>query len=284
MILPTIGLWIAVTKRNQKKEIGISFSSEPKGNPSMPPPLLRDEGTVMGWLIILSIPIILWLILDLISTTQSFMFSLASLGLLTRGAGAARVGSGSSSPLRQAGDTNIKQREDFKVRHLWHSGKFEAGAFQKTQSLWNLAMLSLAWSKKQDETEGQLSWTVLLLFFCEVCGFYVSIDCARKNAVFVSLFEGLYQLCNILTHTLYGDLGLSWSVWFLRFCCIFSNRLHKYCVCTLTTGNPVSRVSWLYELHYLHWYRLLQVMKSGWNHNQLASSSNSSSNGYPPWN
>lgn len=70
-------------------------------------------------------------------------------------------------------------------------------------------MLHLHGQKKQDGTEGQLSWTVLLLFFHEVCGLYVSIDCAKKNAVFVSLFEVLYQLCNILTHTLYGDLGLS---------------------------------------------------------------------------
>ena len=62
-------------------------------------------------------------------------------------------------------------------------------------------------------------WGVWLLCLYRLC---------FKKMQFISLFEVQNQLCNISTHALYADLGLSWSVWFLRFCCIFSNRLHKY--------------------------------------------------------
>ena len=51
----------------------------------------------------------------------------------------------------------------------------------------------------------------MLLFLREVCGFYVSIVCARgmQSSFFVSSFEVLYQLCNISTHASYADLGLA---------------------------------------------------------------------------
>ena len=170
------------------------------------------------------------------------MFSLASLGLLARGAGAARVGSGSSSP-----QETPNQQRGFQGQTLmaqWKILKLELSKRLSHCRIW--LCFHLHGQKKQDETEGQLSWTVLLLFFREVCCFYISIDCARGMQ---SSFHYLkcYASCvtYYITHTLYGDLGLSWSVWFLRFCCIFSNHLHKYCVCVCTLTSTCVLAIWI---------------------------------------
>ena len=109
------------------------------------------------------------------------MFSLASLGLPARGAGAARVGSGSSSP---QGKLQTQTPNNERISRSNTYGAVENLKLELSKRLShcrNLAMLHLHGPKKnQDGTEGQLSWAVLLLFFREVCGFY-ACNCALKK-------------------------------------------------------------------------------------------------------